>query len=44
METMILLPFFEIIDDGIDDRNGLFLRLMIEDSLNSLQEKLKGDR
>lgn len=38
MEAMIPLPFFEIIDDGIDDRKGLFLRLVIEDSLDCLHE------
>lgn len=39
MEAVILLPFLEAIDDGVDDGHGLLLRLMIEDSLDRLQEQ-----
>lgn len=44
VEAIVLLPFPEIVDDGVDDGQGLLLRLMIEDSLDSLHEQPVGNK
>lgn len=43
VEAVTPLPFSEIVDDGVGDRQGLLLGLMIEDSPDGLQEQPVGN-